>query len=238
MKNAKGILDKRIPVYLSAVIILGIWGLSLLGWVAVGYRFYWPRYKGPNRAALDIARWQKAVIEDPTDVASWVQLGYSFYIDGKYAEAEEAYRQAQKLDPLAVEVSYFLGLVKMKTGNLKEAEDLFTRGSLREPLNPLPHYGLAEVYFEQGKYDLALEKLNHILEEIDPTLSDVLNLRGKAYLKKGQREKAIASFKDALRFDPGYEESRRALHDLGIDDSELPPLPAGSKAVPAEGSVR
>lgn len=217
--------SKRLSIPVAVLIIILIEALAVITGIAMGYRYFWPRYKGPDRWAIEVARWQQVVIKNPTDVSGWVQLGYTFFQKGDYGEAEKAYRQAMKLDPTAVEVSYYLGQVMLKQRRFKDAENLFSRAIAREPSNPLAYYGLAEAYFEQGLYDQALDKLNYIIGAIDPTLTDVLHLRGLVYLRKGERDKAVASLKEALRFDPGFEESRAELLKLGVSENELPPSP-------------
>lgn len=226
LERKAAVTSKRLSLPKAILIILLVEAIALTVGIALGYKYFWPRYKGPDRWAIEVARWQQVVLKNPTDVSGWVQLGYTFFQKGDYAQAEKAYRQAMKLDPMAVEVSYYLGEVMLKQRRFKDAEDMFSRAIAREPSNPLPYYGLAEVYYEQGLYDQALEKLNYIIGVIDPTLTDVLHLRGLVYLKKGERKNAAASFREALRFDPGFEKSRDELLKLGVSEEDLPPRPA------------
>lgn len=218
--------ERGVPLPVAIGIIVALFLVLVGGGVAVGYRYFWNGFSGPRVWDAQVAQWQLALKKNPKDVEGWAELGYAFLQKGELGEAEKAYKKALQLDPKAVELNYFLGQIKMKQHKYAEAEKLFKKVADIAPGNPLPHYALAEAYMQQRKYDLALDRLNYILEKIDPTLVEVLHLRGAALEAKKQREQAIASYKDALRYDPAYQPARDALHRLGIKDSELPQMPA------------
>jgi superkiller protein 3 len=44
-------------------------------------------------------RWQKAVELDPSYAAAWNNLAIAYEHDGKFAEADKAYKKAMELDP-------------------------------------------------------------------------------------------------------------------------------------------
>ncbi len=220
VKQERGV---SLPVAIALMVALLL--LLVGGGVALGYRYFWNGFSGPRVWDAQVAQWQLALKKNPKDVEGWAELGYAYLQKGELGEAEKAYRKALQLDPKALELYYFLGQIKMQQHKYAEAEKNFKRVADIAPGNPLPHFALAEAYMQQRKYDLALERLNYILEKIDPTLVEVLHLRGAALEAKKQREQAIASYKDALRYDPAYQPARDALHRLGIKDSDLPQMP-------------
>lgn len=214
----------------TALVVLAVLVVLLVGGgVALGYRYFWSKYSGPKVWDVKMQQWQAVLKKNPKDVEGWYELGYAFLQKGELSEAEKAFQQALKLDKNSVEINYFLGQVKMKQHQYAEAEKLYKKVVEIAPGNPLPHYALAEAYMEQKKYDPALERLNYIIEKIDPTLVEVLHLRGAALEGKKQRDKAIASYTEALRYDPSYRPARDALHRLGLKDKDLPQMPAESE---------
>lgn len=222
-----------LPVAIG-IIVLAL-GVIVAAGVAVGYRFFWGGgYEGPKVWDVETARWEFNVKKNPKDVEAWAQLGYAYLQKGDLLQAEKAYRKALQLAPQEQELNYFLGQVKLKQKDFVEAEKLLKKAADVAPGNPLPHYGLAEVYMNLKKYDEALSKLNYIIEKIDPTLTEVLFLRGAAYEAKGIKDKAIASYKDALRYDPAFRDARDALHRLGIKDKDLPAMPVEGAFKPGE----
>jgi len=75
-----------------------------------------------------------------------------------------------------------------------------------------------------GRYDEALEQLDRAVE-LEPLNAEAYHNRGLVHERKGQREAAIAQYRSALRYRPGYEPAARALHRL-----------TGSGEAPAPGS--
>lgn len=61
-------------------------------------------------------------------------------------------------------------------------------------------YSLALLHYRQGSYALALEELERSISCLDPgsvNLCDALNLRGNVWLKMGQPQKAVQSFRES-----------------------------------------
>ncbi len=227
--------ERGVSLPVAIVIILLALVLVVAGAIAVGYRFFWGGgYVGPKVWDVETQRWEFNVKKDPNDVEAWANLGYAYLNKGDLVNAEKAYTKALKLAPDEQELNYFLGQVKLKQKNFAEAEKLLSKAVKVAPANPLPHYALAEVYVNTKNYDKALERLNYIVEKIDPTLVEVLFLRGAAYEGKGDKDKAIASYKDALRYDPAFTNARDALHKLGVKDKDLPAMPAEGTFKPGE----
>lgn len=218
--------EKGVSVGVAVVIVVALALLLVGGGVAVGYRYFWSKFTGPKVWDAQIARWESVLKKNPKDVEGWFQVGYAHLQKGELIDAENAFKKALKIDPKSTELNYFLGQVKMKQRQYAEAEALFKKVVDIAPGNPLPHYALADVLIQEKKYDQALQRLDYIIEKIDPTLVDVLYLKGVALEGKNQKDKAIASYKEALRYDPSFQAARDALRRLGISDKDLPQMPA------------
>jgi tetratricopeptide (TPR) repeat protein len=64
----------------------------------------------------------------------------------------------------------------------------------------------AKVYSDRGQADKAIASLTAALAE-NPRMSDVLAMRGEAYVAKRDNAKALSDFKEALKYDPANAEA-------------------------------
>ena len=72
---------------------------------------------------------------------------------------------------------------------------------------------LADEYERNGYLENALKECNRALE-IDPCLADAHNLRGIILEKMGIQRSALRAYKQALRYDPAFDEARQNLSSL------------------------
>jgi tetratricopeptide (TPR) repeat protein len=63
-------------------------------------------------------------------------------------------------------------------------------------------------------WDTAVTSITTALE-YTPRAADLYYLRGDAYTRLGETDKAIADFNEALRFNPEFEAARAALEKVG-----------------------
>jgi tetratricopeptide (TPR) repeat protein len=77
-----------------------------------------------------------------------------------------------------------------------------------------------------GRYDEALEHLDRAIE-LEPLNAEAYHNRGLVHERKGQREAAVAQYRSALSYRPGYEPAARALRRLtGVGEVAEPGSPA------------
>ena len=86
------------------------------------------------------------------------------------------------------------------------------------------HHVLARDYFERGLYEEAAREIREALA-IHGEFPDLHHLLGLALSLSGDREAAVASFRQALHLNPRYVEARLnlaiVLNDLGRYDEAL-----------------
>ena len=97
--------------------------------------------------------------------------------------------------------------------NYQDAEIYYRRALEENPNNPKALYNLANSLYRQGRFDEAiniLDALSHTeLEKINK--SDVYHNLGNAQLGAQQIRESIDSYKNALRLDPGDNDTRYNL---------------------------
>jgi tetratricopeptide (TPR) repeat protein/mono/diheme cytochrome c family protein len=95
------------------------------------------------------------------------------------------------------------------------AEDLaaYTKLLRGDPLNPLRHDAVAELYLDQGQYDEAIPELRESLRLNDASAPTHYNL-GFALSARGRRDEAMAELERAIRIDPEYSLAHNNLGAL------------------------
>ena len=69
----------------------------------------------------------------PKGPAIWVQYGHALKANGKIREAEQAYREALRLNPTSADTHLQLGHVLKLQGSLDKAEKAYRRSVLLDP---------------------------------------------------------------------------------------------------------
>ena len=99
----------------------------------------------------------------------WILLGYSELKMDKNAEAEDAFKQAEKLDAVKPETHYFLGIAHYEQGEYSEAVDALELALLYnfEPEGEA-YLKLADCQSQLGNYEDAVEAYEYLIK-IDHT---------------------------------------------------------------------
>ena len=93
------------------------------------------------------------------------------------------------------------GIIYTFQGKLKHAEEAYNTGIRVDPYYPYAYINLADIYRQQNKYQTALQLLQSASATI-PDNSDLLHNLGLAYIRTGEKIKAIPAFKKASQLAP------------------------------------
>ena len=124
-----------------------------------------------------------------------------------------------------------LAAIQFEAGRYREAAKIYKRliDEQTEPDGSL-HTSLAGAYGAMERYDEALSELERALE-ISPLNVEAYHNRAVIHERRGEIEKAVQDYTTALRYQPQYEPSRRALLRLvGSADVRAPRDPRESEA--------
>ena len=133
--------------------------------------------------------------------------------EGRYKDAERAYRKFLGYVPENVEGICNLATVQMQLKEYEKAEKLLKKSLTLKKQNGRAYYLLGVVHFEQGNMDDALKRFDEGLK-IDPKNVKALNCVGVISSQKGWVKRAEESFTKAVSIDPAYADAHFNLSIL------------------------
>ena len=183
------------------------------------YLSYKPRDPGAHMelasVRIDQGRWQEAaeqiqVILDPQSPEEgqaelWTALGQAYQAGHRYDAAEEAYRQAMRLDPEQMQAAIQLGGIFQRLERFQEAERILQEAFSRHPDDPDLLNSLGYLYADEGVH---LEEAANLLERAlrqDPANGAYMDSLGWAYFKLGHPEDALNLLEQAAERLPDQE---------------------------------
>ncbi len=125
------------------------------------------------------------------------------YSEGRFEEAEEAYRKYLEFRPKSVVCLCNLALVKIATREHEEAQELLEKAIAIKSDFGLAYYLLGRNYYAQNLYDEALEQLTISIQH-DPKNARAHNCVGVISSQKGYVNRAEDAFNEAVKIDPKF----------------------------------
>lgn len=140
------------------------------------------------------------VLDNPDLMAQfWSQLGDAHHQAGQHTESDQAYQKSLAIDGENVFVlnnyAYYLSL---RGEDLARAENMSQTCNTLEPNQPSFMDTLGWIYFQQAKYDKAIEWLTKANVATGGTSGEILEHLGDAEFKNGQPDKALELWKAAV----------------------------------------
>jgi tetratricopeptide (TPR) repeat protein/4-amino-4-deoxy-L-arabinose transferase-like glycosyltransferase len=157
----------------------------------------------------------KALVLNPRAYKAYNQIGAVYFEQKKMATAEKYFLKAYDINKSYIAAINNLATVYVPTGQVDKAEAVLRRALILAPDDPdvLLNYGA--VMMQEGKMQEALHYFDRAAE-LAPYKPEAQHLRGLVFMKMHQRREAIAAFKAALKANPKFEPSRKALKELGL----------------------
>ncbi|HMG75477.1 MAG TPA: tetratricopeptide repeat protein [Pyrinomonadaceae bacterium] len=164
-----------------------------------------------GRHAEAIEASKKAVSIRPS-VESYFNIGLANYYLKQYKEAEQAYRQAIKLDPYnAADAYYALGLNYRDWGQFDDEIQAYKNAIRLKPDYTVAYDRLGQRYVQLKKYAEAVEIFKQLAAQ-RPGDANAQNNLGEAYEAMGRHDEAIEAFRQATRLKPDFG---KAYFNLG-----------------------
>jgi tetratricopeptide (TPR) repeat protein len=164
-----------------------------------------------GRHAEAIEASKKAVSIRPS-VESYFNIGLANYYLKQYKEAEQAYRQAIKLDPYnAADAYYALGLTYRDWGQFDDEIQAYKNAIRLKPDYTVAYDRLGQRYMQLKKYAEAVDIFKQLAAQ-RPGDANAQNNLGETYEAMGRHDEAIEAFRQATRLKPDFG---KAYFNLG-----------------------
>ncbi len=141
--------------------------------------------------------WSHALAIAPSSMAH-SHLGYLRRQQGRWAEANEHYRQASSMRPDAADLQVNWGIALAQQGRLSDAIDRYREALRLVPHSAAPHYNWGNALFAAGELEEAIAHYREAVR-IDPSASEAYGNWGRALAQLGRQEEAITKYRAALR---------------------------------------
>lgn len=129
-------------------------------------------------------------------------IAYDF-AKGNFEKCAKHYSEILLLAPENVYTVRNLGLVKMRLGLQKKAEEFFKKAIELNPNDGYSHFLLGVYYYRIGMDDAAIASIERGLK-ISPDNAKAHHYLGAICIKQGLREKAIKEFESVIALDPSF----------------------------------
>ncbi|HEY3132073.1 MAG TPA: tetratricopeptide repeat protein [Acidobacteriota bacterium] len=149
---------------------------------------------------------ERAVKLDPKDALALLFLGRAYHELNYSRKANQLFQRAVQIDPNVRDGYYHLGFSFKSLGDRADAEKYLRMELERDPDHALARYEIADIEYEKGNYDAALEAVTRSVR--NPGIrAKSLYLRGKIFLRQQRIEDARQSFLKAVETSPDMADS-------------------------------
>ena len=124
----------------------------------------------------------------------YILIGHKQQARGEYDQALSSYNKAAVNQPEDDSPHYFLGQTYQKLGQLSKAEDEYYQAFKLNPQESLPLLSLAQLQWEQGRQEVAIETL-HSAVNATPGWGQVSTALGNALLSIGDLKGAAVNYR-------------------------------------------
>ncbi|MBL7806861.1 MAG: tetratricopeptide repeat protein [Saprospiraceae bacterium] len=168
-----------------------------------------------GRVALDkgdttsaIASLQKSVRIDPENADAWFFLGRIFG-NRNNTLAVQYYDNALRVDSTYLEAQEFKAVFYKKRGDYDKAFAIYRDLLLRDPDYANAYFDMGVIYLELDSLSKAYDNFN-IATKVDPIFVKAYYYRGVASEKMGNKEAALADYKQASGMAPEFQDAQEA----------------------------
>jgi len=141
------------------------------------------------------------------------QLGVTYRMQGRFADAQQQFATALRYDPQFAEAMVNEGIGKMDQGDLAGAKMSYQQAIKLNSKNQTAYYRMGEAYLKEGNPHKALQSLNTALS-LSPGNAAVLNKMAEANQSQGNTSAAIANYQRAIQSSPAFMPSYVGLGNL------------------------
>jgi len=168
-------------------------------------------YSGLNDHEAAVRYFLRAIKVNPLDPFPYFNIGNSLAKNVQFEEAKKYYKLALTIDENCVDALVGLGVTQFQESDYENCEINFKKGMAAQPKNAQIITNLGNTYLVQGRFDEALDLLNHALK-INPNQPMARTNRG--LIKLGQAD-----------FETGWGDYEYRFHDEAFSVKRFQSIP-------------
>lgn len=168
-----------------------------------------------GRVALDkgdttnaVASLQRSVKIDAENADAWYFLGRIYSIRNN-PTALQYFDNALRVDSTYLEAQEFKAVFYKRRGEFDKAFEIYRDLVLRDPDYANAYFDMGVIYLDLDSFSMAYDNFN-IATKVDPIFVKAYYYRGIASEKLGNKEAALADYKQASGMSPEYKEAQDA----------------------------
>ncbi len=154
-----------------------------------------------------ITLWEDCVKKSPGKYRPYYNLGMDYYTSGRYQDAIDVLKVANRLKPVDVQVLNNLGAAYRKMGRNPEAIGAYKEALRLNPGEPEAYNNLGLAYYHSGHYPEALDALKEAVR-LKPGAEEFHYNLGVTYTALGNPLSAIEAYQNAIRIRDNYAQAR------------------------------
>lgn len=190
--------------------------------VGTGYvlgHFYFWNNVDMKRVNEQLTYYKEEVRKDPSNLQNRIVLGYTYFLKGDNEKAIKEFDYVLEQDKNYYDAHYNLGLVFLSEERYNEALIEFEKTVNIAPKDYKGHVQMGIAYRGLEEYDKATKALEQA-NKLAPTNADIIYQIGMVAEAQGEFSDAIAIYKDALEYDPLFQDAVDALDRLKDKDTK------------------
>lgn len=158
-------------------------------------------------------RQRKLLVENPRDVKAHIELGKIAMTSGEFAQAQQLFDQAVRLDPSSALAHYHAGNVRLRMGRWEEGVKLLQEALRLQPRMFNAHHDLGMAAMQQKDWAAAAKYFQAALE-INPYHTTALRNLAMTQLQQKQIAAARDTLRRAVEADPSDQELAKLLKQV------------------------
>jgi choline-sulfatase len=162
-------------------------------------------YREKNNSDAAIEQLREALKNDPTDAATYHELGVTYRGIKNYAEALRAEDAAIALQPSRSDYHSVRGMILVETGKFELAKAEFSQVLEKDPNNAIAWNNLGNAYRETNQLEDASRAYQKSIK-LSPHYAYPQNGLGTILVRQERTRDAIPHFEKALDLDPNFVE--------------------------------
>ncbi len=147
-----------------------------------------------------------AAKDDSPSIHDKFRQGVTLHQQGRFAEAEQIYRDVLQQDPKSFEATHLLGILALQARKPQQAVELIEKAIALDPAVPTAYCNLGSALTALQRHAEALASFDTAIA-LKADLADAHGNRAAALNALRQFEQALASCDKALALKPGYPEA-------------------------------